>query len=50
MSIGEFGAVLNDIEVLFDRGTTAGLTDVQLLDRFLADGGASGQRRRSRRW
>ena len=43
MSIGDFGAVLNDIEVLFDRGTTAGLTDVQLLDRFLADGGASGE-------
>ena len=43
MAIGDFGAVLNDIEVLFDCGTTAGLTDVQLLDRFLADGGASGE-------
>ena len=37
MAIGDFGAVLGDIDVLFSRGTVAGLTDVQLLDRFLND-------------
>ncbi len=43
MAIGDLGAVLSDMEVLFRQGTTAGLTDVQLLDRFLADGEAGAE-------
>jgi HlyD family secretion protein len=43
MAIGDFGAVLSDMEVLFTAGTAAGLTDVQLLERFLADGEAAGE-------
>ncbi len=43
MASGEFGAVLDDMQVLFDRGTAAGLADVELLARFLADRGAGGE-------
>ncbi|MHB1559723.1 MAG: efflux RND transporter periplasmic adaptor subunit [Isosphaeraceae bacterium] len=43
MASGEFGAVLDDMQVLFDQGTAAGLADVELLARFLADRGAGGE-------
>ncbi len=43
MAIGDLGAVLDDLEVLFRQGTTAGLSDVQLLDRFLRTGEVGGE-------
>ncbi len=43
MASGEFGAVLEDMQVLFDQGTAAGLTDGDLLGRFMADRGGAGQ-------
>ncbi len=43
MASGDFGAVLDDMQVLFDQGTAAGLADVELLARFLADRGAGGE-------
>jgi hypothetical protein len=45
MATGNFGAVLDDIQVLFSRGTSAGLTDVERIGRLLADGGAGASRR-----
>ncbi len=35
MANGEIGAVLRSVETLFTVGTTAGLTDVQLLEWFV---------------
>jgi HlyD family secretion protein len=43
MASTDFGAALNDIEVLFAHGTAAGLTDVHLLERFLVEGGDAGE-------
>jgi RND family efflux transporter MFP subunit len=43
MAIGDFGALLGDMEVLFNTGTAASLTDVQLLERFLSGGEAAGE-------
>jgi HlyD family secretion protein len=42
MASGELGAVLKSVETLFTVGTSAGLTDVQLLDRYVgrSDDGA----------
>ena len=37
MTTVERGVVLRDLRSLFDQGTASGLTDGQLLDRFLAD-------------
>ena len=36
MTIGQSGSVLRSVQTLFDGGTTGGLTDAQLLERFLA--------------
>lgn len=43
MAIGDLGALMSDMEVLFTTGTAAGLTDVQLLERFLSGGAAAGE-------
>lgn len=37
MTINRLGAVLHQIKHLFAEGTATGLSDAQLLDRFLAD-------------
>ena len=36
-------AVLRDIQTLFDTGTASGLTDRQLLDRFVTGRDATGE-------
>src|SRR5579885_568492 len=43
MAIGDLGALRSDMEVLFTTGTATGLTDLQLLERFLSGGEAAGE-------
>ena len=41
MAAGQSGAVLRDIQTLFDTGTASGLSDRQLLERFASGRDAS---------
>ena len=43
MAVGTSGAILRDIQTLFDIGTVGGLTDRQLLERFAARRDASSE-------
>src|ERR1700678_3007590 len=43
MGVGSSVAVLRDIKTLFDTGTASGLTDRQLLDRFVSRRDAAGE-------
>ena len=43
MAGGSSVAVLRDIQTLFDTGTASGLTDRQLLDRFVSRRDAAGE-------
>jgi polysaccharide biosynthesis/export protein len=43
MAVGPAVAVLRDIQTLYDAGTAGGLTDRQLLERFIQGRGGSGE-------
>ena len=43
MAVGTSGAVLRDIQTLFDTGTASGLSDRQLLERFASRRDASAE-------
>jgi hypothetical protein len=43
VAIGEIGKVLRHIQVAFEVGTAAGLTDRELVERFAASGQPGGE-------
>ncbi len=43
MAVGSSVAISRDIQTLFDSGTIGGLTDRQLLDRFMSGRGSAGE-------